>query len=158
LDKSTLATSVFVPAVFTVAAEFNVGREVAVLPLSLYTLGLGIGPLVAAPLSEIYGRRIMYWSSIPLLLAFTAGAGAAQNIETLIICRFLAGVLGSGPIAIGAGSISDLWDTQKDGGPASLMFVLGPFLGPGLGKFHYDCAVDDMLTYARSLDWCLYYP
>lgn len=99
-------------------------------------MGLGIGPLIAAPLSEIFGRRIMYWSTIPFLLAFTAGAGAAQNIATLIICRFLAGVLGSGAIAIGAGSITDIWDAQKDGGPASLLFVLGPFLGPGLGELY----------------------
>jgi len=75
----------------------------------------------------------MYWGSIPLLLAFTAGAGAAQNIETLVICRFLAGAFGFGAVPIGAGTISDLF-TSKDGGPASLMFVLGPFLGPGLGK------------------------
>jgi hypothetical protein len=29
---------------------------VAILPLSLYVLALGFGPVLAAPLSETYGR------------------------------------------------------------------------------------------------------
>jgi len=99
-------------------------------------LSIGIGPLFAAPLSEIYGRRVVYLGSIPFLLAFTAGAGGAQNIQTLVILRFLSGLLGSGAIAIGAGSISDIWDLSKDGGPAALLFVLGPFLGPALGELY----------------------
>jgi MFS family permease len=83
--------------------EFNVAREVAVLPLSLYTLGFTVGPIIAAPLSELYGRRSVYWTTLPLLLAFTAISGSANNIAVLIIFRFLAGVGGSGSLAVGAG-------------------------------------------------------
>jgi MFS family permease len=71
--------------------RFNVSREVAVLPLSLFTLGFTIGPSIAAPLSELYGRRNVYWTTMPLLMIFTAIAGAANNIEVLIIFRLLAG-------------------------------------------------------------------
>lgn len=71
--------------------RFNVSREVAVLPLSLFTLGFTIGPSIAAPMSELYGRRTVYWTTLPLLMIFTAIAGAANNIEVLIIFRFLAG-------------------------------------------------------------------
>jgi MFS family permease len=106
---------------------------VGILGLSLYTLGLAIGPLVAAPLSELYGRRIIYWTTLPILLAFTAGAGAAQNIQTLLICRFLAGTGGSAAMAVGGGTIADVWDLQKDGGPMALLFVMSAFLGPSLG-------------------------
>lgn len=91
-------------------------REVAILGLSIYTLGIGIGPLVSAPLSEIIGRRPIYLGTLVLLLAFEAGASAAQNIETLLVLRFLAGVGGSGSVAIGAGSLSDLWDPMSPGG------------------------------------------
>lgn len=68
-------------------------------------------------------------------MAFLAGASASQNYETLLICRFLAGSLGSAGIATGAGTISDCYDLVRD--PAapvsSALFILGPFLGPALG-------------------------
>lgn len=83
--------------------KFDVSREVAVLPLSLYTLGFTIGPSIAAPLSEIYGRRNVYWATLPLLLIFTAIAGSATNMPVLIVFRLLSGLGGSGALAIGAG-------------------------------------------------------
>ena len=85
--------------------QFGIVREVALLPLSFYTLGFTIGPLVSAPLSEIYGRRIIYWTTLPLLLIFTAIAGSATKLPVLIIFRFLAGVGGSGALAVGAGML-----------------------------------------------------
>lgn len=109
-------------------------REVAILPLSLYTLGMAIGPLFYAPLSELYGRRGIYFISMVFFLAFTAGAGASNDIQTLCICRILAGTLGTAPLAIGAGSLADVWDTTTEGAPAAMLFVLAPFLGPTLGK------------------------
>lgn len=38
-------------------AEFHSSSEVTILGLSLFVLGLGIGPLFLGPLSEFYGRR-----------------------------------------------------------------------------------------------------
>jgi MFS family permease len=85
-------------------AKYHVEREVAVLPLSLYTLGFTIGPIIAAPMSELYGRRAVYWTTLPLLLIFTAIAGASNNVPLLIVTRLLAGIGGSGSLAVGAGT------------------------------------------------------
>ena len=82
---------------------FDVDRTVATLGLSLYTFAIALGPLITAPLSEMLGRKPLYISTMGMLIAFIGGAGAAQNIQTLLICRFLAGLLGSGAVAIGAG-------------------------------------------------------
>lgn len=113
--------------------HFDVSREVALLALSLYTLGFVIGPIFAAPLSELYGRRIIYWTSMVFLLIFTAIAGCSTSMAMLIVFRFLAGVGGSGSLAIGAGTIADMWDVQREGGRAALFFIMAPFLGPALG-------------------------
>jgi MFS family permease len=83
--------------------QYQVEREIAVLPLSMYTFGFLVGPLLAAPLSEIYGRRIVYWTTLPMLFIFTGVAGASNSITLLIVMRFLAGFGGSGTLAIGAG-------------------------------------------------------
>lgn len=89
-------------------ALFHVDRVTASLPLSLYTFGFVVGPIFASPLSELYGRRIIYWASLPLLVIFTGVAGASNNITQLILCRFFAGFFGSGALAVGAGTILDL--------------------------------------------------
>jgi MFS family permease len=129
--------------------KFNVSREIAVLPLVLYTLGFAIGPTIAAPLSEIYGRRAIYWTSMPLLLVFQGISGAANNVPLLIVMRLLAGTGGSAALAVGAGdfcsilklviasninlgTVADLWDTKVQG-PAAVFFIMSPFLGPTLG-------------------------
>jgi MFS family permease len=43
-----------------------------------------------------------------LLTIFNAGAAGSNNIETLIILRFLAGVFGSSPLTNAGGVIADM--------------------------------------------------
>lgn len=149
----TVGTSVYVPAIPFIMFRFNVSREVALLPLCLYTLGFTTGPIFAAPLSELYGRRIVYWVTMVLLLIFTAIAGSADSIAVLTIFRFLAGVGGSGALAIGAGTIADIWDMQKEGGRAALFFIMAPFLGPALGPLTGAYIIDEYHNNWRFSMW-----
>ncbi|KAH8698219.1 major facilitator superfamily domain-containing protein [Phaeosphaeriaceae sp. PMI808] len=50
----------------------------------------------------------------------------------MVVLRFLAGVGGSGVLAVGAGTIVDLWETRQ-AGLVGLSYILAPFLGPSLG-------------------------
>lgn len=113
--------------------EFNVNRTEALLPETLYMLGLAFGPLIMAPLSEFIGRRWLYLVTSSSIIAFAGGSGAARNFATLLICRFLCAFMGSAGVAIGAGTILDVWGMAKAGGLARLLFICGPFLGPSLG-------------------------
>ncbi|CAI6086868.1 unnamed protein product [Clonostachys chloroleuca] len=42
-----------------VVDEFAVSEEVALVSISIFVVGFGIGPMVFSPLSEIFGRRII---------------------------------------------------------------------------------------------------
>ena len=77
----SLGSSIYSPAFRTIEKDFGVSTTVAILPLSLYVLALGSGPLLAAPISETYGRHVVYLVSGPLGALFTMGAGFAQNIQ-----------------------------------------------------------------------------
>ena len=146
---SSTGISTFVAAVPFVIRQFHVTREVALLPVTLYTVGFILGPLICSPFSELYGRRMIYWTNFPMLVIFNAIAAASDNFAVLVIFRFLAGFGGSGVLAVGAGiyplpslkksstyaflgTISDLWD-PKDAGRVGLSYILAPFLGPTLG-------------------------
>lgn len=112
--------------------EFSVSSTVALLPLSLYILGLAFGPVLAAPTSETYGRRGVLLVSPPIFALFILGAGLSKNIASLTICRFLAGLFGSPSLSVGAGMMADLW-TPRSRFYASTIQALFGFLGPSLG-------------------------
>jgi MFS family permease len=88
--------------------------------------------MISAPLSETFGRRAVYLITFPPFLLFTMGAGFAHNFATLLICRLLAGTIGSACLAVGAGTNTDMFK-PLDRATASAIFLLAPFLGPALG-------------------------
>ena len=94
--------------------EFHISTEVATLGLSLFVLGFAIGPLFWAPLSELYGRQILFSTTYMALTAFNAGAAGSKNIETLLVLRFLAGAFGSSPLT-NAGGVSGLTSRPTPG-------------------------------------------
>ncbi|CAK7226006.1 hypothetical protein SCUCBS95973_006057 [Sporothrix curviconia] len=122
-----------IPATLVLMAEFNISRTVALLPGTLYLIGLAFGPMFIAPLSEFIGRRWLYTFSSAALVVFSAGAGASHTYAGLLVCRFLAGFFGTCGIAIGAGTILDVWGYSKARGLAALLFTCGPFFGPSMG-------------------------
>jgi len=115
-----------------VIAEFRCSQEVYTLGISLFVLGFAIGPLLWAPLSELYGRQLLFIGTYFGLTAFNAGAAGSQNIQTLIILRFFAGAIGSSPLTNAGGVIADMFPAKQRGLAMSL-FAAAPFLGPVLG-------------------------
>ncbi len=129
---STFGTSVYSPALPDIMAEFNVSRTVALIGVTVYTLGLAFGPIMSAPLSERNGRKIVYLVSSPIFVLFTLGAGFSKNFASMTICRFFAGLTGSPALAVGAGSGADVFPPHKRA-KITAMFLMAPFLGPSLG-------------------------
>lgn len=129
---STMGTSTYVAGVLLVMKQFDISRTVALLPIVVYTIGFSLGPLIAAPISEIYGRLIVYRVCLPMLMVFNIIAAASDNLTVLIVFRFLAGFGGSGVLAVGAGTVADIW-SQRQAGLVALTYILAPFLGPTLG-------------------------
>lgn len=54
-----LNSSVITADIPGVMEAFDVSEELALVSISLFVVGFGVGPMVFAPLSEIYGRRII---------------------------------------------------------------------------------------------------
>jgi len=96
-----------------IIAEFNCSVVVATLTISLFVLGFALGPLLWAPLSEMYGRRLSFAISYAPFVLLTLGSGFSKNIETLIVLRFLAGAFGSSPLTNSGGVISDMCATSR---------------------------------------------
>ncbi|PGH17446.1 hypothetical protein AJ80_04816 [Polytolypa hystricis UAMH7299] len=112
--------------------EFGASSIVVTLGVSLFVLGFAIGPLIWAPMSELFGRQIIFIGTYCALAAFNAGCAGSPNIQTLIILRFFAGSFGSSPLTNAGGIIADMFSASERG-LAMGLFALAPFLGPVLG-------------------------
>ncbi|KAK0623351.1 major facilitator superfamily domain-containing protein [Immersiella caudata] len=127
-----LVSTAYSGGISDVIIEFRVSTELAILGLSVFVLGFAIGPLLWAPLSEFYGRQILFFITYMALTVFNAGAAGSKNIETLIILRFFAGAFGSSPMTNCGGVIADIFSAEERGLAAGV-FALAPFLGPSIG-------------------------
>ena len=123
----------FAPGVPEVMKEFqSTNLELMSFVVSVYLLGYCFGPLLIAPVSELYGRLIVYNVCNVLYVVFTVACAVAPNLESLIVFRFFAGFAGSCPLTIGAGSIADMF-VQEQRGAAMASWSIGPLLGPVVG-------------------------
>ncbi|KAJ6155605.1 hypothetical protein N7470_006171 [Penicillium chermesinum] len=130
---SPLASSMFAPAVSYVQKDLDVDNETLLsFSVSIYLLGYAFGPLLLAPLSEIYGRRIVLSCANWFLVIWQIGCALSPNIASLIIFRLLAGMGGSGCLTLGAGVIADLFPVEQRG-LATAIWSLGPLVGPTIG-------------------------
>lgn len=128
-----LASSMMAPGLREVAANYSItNSSVLSLTLSIFLLSFAIGPLVFAPLSEIYGRSLILHSTNILSLGFALGCAFAPDTGSFIAFRFLLGFSGSAPTAIGPGLVGDLFAAHERGSAMSL-YALGPLFAPAIG-------------------------
>jgi hypothetical protein len=129
----TFASSVYASGIDGVTTFFRVSQEVATLGISLVVLGFAVGPLIWAPLSEVYGRKRIFVVGFTGYVVFSVGAVCAQDIAALLVLRFLASAFGASSMTNVGGVIADMY-CEEERGLAMALFIMAPFLGPALGK------------------------
>ena len=98
-----------------------------------YILGLYFGPMITAPINETKGRHFVYTITIPIYALFVLGCAlAAPNFAALVVLRFFAGLFGSPPIAVVAGTVADLYHEEDRCKPIAGMCMVG-YAGSGRG-------------------------
>lgn len=130
-----LTSSAYTGGIREIMMQFRIQTEVATLGVSLFVLydvhapswfsfpfcnhpsancglvyiksGFAIGPLLWAPMSELYGRQLIFTITFGGLTVFDAGCTGSKNAATLIILRFLAGSFGSSPLTNAGGIIAE---------------------------------------------------
>ncbi|RHZ66712.1 MFS transporter [Aspergillus thermomutatus] len=128
-----LASSIVAPAQGLVIESFHITSEsLASFVVSIYLVGFAVGPLVLGPLSEIYGRLRIYQACNVVFIVWNIACAVAPNIGSLLAFRLFAGIAGSCPLTLGAGSIADLFIPEERGAAMSI-YSMGPLMGPVVG-------------------------
>ena len=88
-------STLYVPAASIIGEEFGFHGIVTKLPIFTYIMGFSFGPVMFISLSEDYGRKPIGMISLFVLYIFQIPQILAKNIETIIICRFISGLVAS---------------------------------------------------------------
>ena len=83
--------------------------------VSVYIVGFCLGPLVLAPLSELYGRSPVMHASNIFFIIFGVACAVSSDLSMFIVFRLLMGISGCPPLTLGGGTISDLMSVEKRG-------------------------------------------
>ncbi|KAF7305789.1 RNA polymerase II-associated protein [Mycena chlorophos] len=155
------------------AKEFHVSHEPTILSISLFVLGLGLGPLITgAPVfrgafletiflprtnvvAQVYGRSIIYRVSYILLVIIAFPIAFAPNLAVFLVFRFLQGMAGASFLSVAGGSVADMFVGPAVPTPMAVYTIspfMGPVFGPAIGGF-----INQNLywrwTYRISLIW-----
>ncbi|RSL55704.1 hypothetical protein CEP54_009236 [Fusarium duplospermum] len=143
-----LASSIFAPGIPGLMRDFeSTNTELGAFVMSVYVLGFAFGPMILAPLSEMWGRVPVYHVCNVFFLAFTIACAVAPSLDTLIVFRFLAGTFGAAPMTNGGGSIADMFPAEERAGVMAV-FSVGPLIGPIIGP-----VIGGFLTEAKGWRW-----
>ena len=83
-------------------------------------------------MAELYGRSPIYHVTNVLFIIFTMACALSSNLNMLIVFRFLQGTAGSAAIALGGGTVADVF-IQEERGKAIALWAMCPLLGPVVG-------------------------
>lgn len=120
----------FAPGAADLAREFHItSSTVVTLTVSIYLCGFAIGPMFIAPLSELYGRLVIYHTCNVFYIGFIIACALGKNTAMFLAFRFLAGCASSGPLTVGGGTVADVVPPAQRGKVMSVFFT-GPLLGP----------------------------
>ncbi|PYI03954.1 MFS general substrate transporter [Aspergillus sclerotiicarbonarius CBS 121057] len=133
---SPLSSSIYFPALDTIAGALNVSTSKIDLTVTTYLIMQGVAPTLIAGFSDTAGRRPAYIICFTIYLAANLGLGLQNNYGALLVLRCLQSAGSSGTVALANGLVGDLVTSAERGtyiAYASLGSMLGPSLSPIIG-------------------------
>lgn len=137
---STIALSIdaMLPALTQMGQQLSPENpENATLVVGVFVMGMGFGTFFAGPLSDAYGRKPIIIIGFAIYTIGALWAGAASDLDGVLMGRFLQGLAVAGPRVAGVALVRDLYSGEK---MASIMsfamtvFALVPAIAPSLGQ------------------------
>ncbi len=107
------------------------------LVISALFLGMALGQLICGPLSDATGRKKVLYSGILLFLVGSVICFFAQDINTLLVGRFIQGLGVSGPYVSAISIVRDKYAGREMAKVMSLVmmiFIMVPAIAPSLGQ------------------------
>ena len=139
---ANLETSIIATALPTITGEFNAFESFAWVGTA-YIVTSAISTPLLGKLSDLYGRRLIFQSTMAVFLVGSILCGASQSMGQLIAARAFQGMGGGGIQALAFAILGDILPPRERGrymGYFTLAFVGSAVLGPLIGGIIIDNA------------------
>ncbi|EIW85701.1 MFS general substrate transporter [Coniophora puteana RWD-64-598 SS2] len=126
----------FIPSIPEIARDMDSTGPVVSLAVSLSILATAFGSLMWSGYSTYYGRRVIYFASLPILVVGSVGVAAARNLPQLLFWRFIQAFGCAGGFPLGSGVIGDIYKLEERGTAMGIFFgasLFGPAIAPLAG-------------------------
>ncbi|ESZ93126.1 hypothetical protein SBOR_6498 [Sclerotinia borealis F-4128] len=111
--------------------EHQESKSASVLLVTIWELGEAAGPLLIAPLSEVYGRAAVFNVANVLFIVWTVVAACSQTSHLFILSRFMTGCAVASNV-LNPAVIGDMLPPDQRGS-AMATLMLAPLLGGAVG-------------------------
>lgn len=129
---------IYIPIVPQMAQIFDTTPELIQLTLSLFLLITGVGQLFIGPLSDQYGRKVIFYAS-SLCYAFgSLGCAISGNIVWLIFMRMVSSFGACGMLVNSFALVRDLYSNEKSAKMYSFLngaIGVSPTFAPIIGGY-----------------------
>lgn len=138
-----LSIDMYLPALPSLVATYQVSRGEVQLTLSAFIVAFGAGQILYGPLGDHFGRRPVLLGGVLLYIVASAACAVAQSIEQLIVLRFLQGLAACGVPSMARAMVRDLADRDRAAAALSTIMAsvsLAPMIAPFIGANILDLA------------------
>ncbi|MFT4233150.1 MAG: multidrug effflux MFS transporter [Leucobacter sp.] len=140
-----LSMDLYMPSLPQLAASLGTSDVLAQTTMSVCMLGLGLGQLIAGPLSDRYGRRGPLLIGVIAFTVFSIACAGSPSVEWLLLFRALQGLGGAAGMVVTLAIARDLFSGVELSRMLSWLALVGaaaPIVAPVLGG-----------QLARFMDW-----
>ncbi|MEP4380116.1 MAG: multidrug effflux MFS transporter [Alphaproteobacteria bacterium] len=138
---SLLSTDLYAPSLPHLPGYFDTDAETVQLTMALNMAAFAVAQLIWGPLSDRYGRRIVFLIGMTAFLFTAIGAALSQTIGHLLAARILMGASASVEAVIVLAVIGDIYkseDSAKVYAIYGMIIALVPAVGPIIGGFVFE--------------------
>ncbi|WP_338543502.1 multidrug effflux MFS transporter [Paenibacillus tundrae] len=131
-----LSLDMYLPALPTLAADFESSTSYAQLSLTACMVGLALGQLLAGPLSDVRGRRTPLIAGLLLYTIASILCLVSPTMGSFVVLRFIQGVAGAAGIVISRAVVRDVYDGPELTRFFSLLMLINgvaPIAAPIIG-------------------------
>ena len=132
-----LSFDMYLPVLPQLAADLDASESAAQLSLSLCMIGLGLGQMLAGPISDQIGRRVPLLVGVGVFTVTAAACALTPSIEVLLVVRLLAGSGGGAGAVIARSMVRDRFSglaAARAFAVTSLVFGVAPVAAPLVGS------------------------
>lgn len=140
-----LSMDLYMPQLPQLAETLGTSDALAQATMSVCMIGLGLGQLVAGPLSDRFGRKPPLIVGVLLFAVLSLVCAFAPTVELLLVARFLQGLAGSAGMVVCMAVARDLFSGIALSRMLSLLAIVTastPIVAPVIGG-----------QLARFMDW-----